>query len=103
MSTRQEDFGTPRATVTVEGIVKDDHGGSLPKASIVFRRRNGIVKRVQSNESGTFTIDLPSGIYSVVAKSEGCRDFHQKKLKVVAANTRTLSITVKCSPTPILE
>jgi len=99
----QESSPPPRSMVTVEGVVKDDHGGTLPKARIVFKLRNRIIKRVESNESGAFTIDLPAAIYSVVAKSDGCRDFHQKNVKVVAAHTPMLSITVKCSPTPIFE
>jgi len=99
----QEGSPPPRTIVTVEGTVKDDHGGTLAKASIAFRRRNRTIKTVESNESGAFTIELPAGIYSVVAKSDGCRDFYQKNLKIVAAHTPMLSITIKCSPTPIFE
>ena len=100
ISTRQENLGKRRSTVAIQGIIKDDHGGYLPKASIVFKQRKSIIKRVESNESGSFTIDLPAGIYSVLAKSEGCQDFYQKKLKV-ERHTPKLQITVKCSPTPI--
>jgi Carboxypeptidase regulatory-like domain len=90
--------------VTVTGVVKDDHGGTLPKASILFRQNKRIVKRVKSDEAGTFRIDLPVGIYSVVAKADGCHDFQQKKVKVApSSNVPLLSMTLKCSPTPILE
>lgn len=93
---------TKRSSVRVEGTVKDDHGGTLPKASVEFRQRNRTIKKVQSGEFGNFAVDLLEGVYRVVAKSEGCRQFRQTTLKVTQ-HTPMLTVTLKCAPTPILE
>jgi hypothetical protein len=90
------------SNIKVKGMVRDDAGGSLPKATITFRTKK-LQKKVVSNDDGTFELDLPAGTYRVVAKAEGCRQFKLKELNAQSVTPILLNITVKCPPTPIHE
>src|SRR3954453_795711 len=76
-------FGRPVAVpqisgVKVSGVVRDNAGGSLPKARLTFKSET-LKTRIVSNEDGTFELELPVGNYEVFAKSEGCREFKLKE------------------------
>jgi len=90
------------SNIKVKGMVRDDAGGSLPKATITFSSKK-LEKKAASNDDGTFELDLPAGTYRVVAKTEGCRQFKLKELHAQSVRPILLNITVKCLATPIHE
>jgi hypothetical protein len=96
-----QSLAEPAVRVTkVSGFVTDNAGGSIPQATVTFK-----AKRFQKNaitaRDGHYEIELPEGIYEVIARFPGCKDFGLKKWSAQSNQASTLSISLHCPATPI--
>jgi hypothetical protein len=88
------------ATAQTSGTIKDGAGATLPKVTITFKAKH-FKREIVASQDGHYEVDLPFGTYSVIARLQGCRDFHLKTWTVQADKRNTLNITMKCRSTPI--
>jgi hypothetical protein len=66
----QSDLGT------IQGIIKDPSGASVPRAKITVRSQAGLERTATSNESGNYTIsNIPPSVYSVVVEAQGFKKY----------------------------
>ena len=84
----------------VVGVIKDDAGATIPNGVITFKNKK-LEKKVNVDENGVFEIDLPRGVYKVIAKVEGCNEFRMKELNITSQPLTKLEMVIKCPPTPI--
>ena len=87
-------------TTKVSGLVTDNVGASLPSATVTFMAKKFEKKSVAADD-GHYELDLPVGTYEVVARFQGCRDFHLKEWNAESKPSNTLDLSLYCPPTPI--
>jgi uncharacterized membrane protein len=82
-------------TGTVKGETIDFLGARVPHVNMIFEGSQES-RKVVSNETGEFEIELPAGEYRITVAQFGIFDpFKQKKLKVKAGKVKKLEVVLK--------
>jgi Carboxypeptidase regulatory-like domain len=84
----------------VSGLVTDNVGASLPKATVTFKAKR-LEKKAVAADDGHYELDLPVGKYDVIARLQGCKDFRLKGWNAQSKTSNTLNMSLYCPPTPI--
>jgi hypothetical protein len=83
------------ATGTVKGVTVDFLGPRVPNVNMIFEGAQES-RKVVSNETGEFEIELPAGEYRVTVTQLGIFDpFKPKKLKVKAGKVKKFDVVLK--------
>lgn len=90
-------------TGSLAGTVADEAGRPVADATVYVSRGEGAVPReVTSDAKGSFTLrDLPPGLYKVTARRIGYREAVRPSLRIIAAQTAEVRITLATSPTQL--
>src|SRR5438132_771407 len=84
-------------TGTIVGTVKDNSGAVVAKAAVSVRNQEtNATRRVQTNESGDYTVPLlPPGNYEVVIESTGFRRTVFKDIALAVDQTVRLDVSLQ--------
>jgi Carboxypeptidase regulatory-like domain len=85
---------------TVSGFVTDKVGGSLPEATVTFKKR-ALEKKAIATHEGHYELELPTGKYEVTARFQGCKNFRLENWDAQLESSNTLNISLNCPSTPI--
>ena len=85
----QSDLGT------IQGIVKDPSGASVPRAKITVRNQAGLERTATSNDSGNYSVtNIPPSVYSVVVEAQGFKKFESTNNKLDPSSTLGIDATL---------
>jgi hypothetical protein len=74
--------------LAISGNVKDDHGKSVPFASVFVK---GTTRGTSANSEGAYRLNLPAGNYELIFKAIG---YGQQSRKIDLAAARVLDVTL---------
>jgi len=81
-------------TGVLKGVVVDWQYARILGSCLTVKNKT-IQKKVIVNAEGAFEVELPAGMYEVVAQSPNFRRFRQKKLQIESNTITTLNISSK--------
>lgn len=85
----QSDLGT------IQGLVKDPSGASVPRAKVIVRNQAGLERTATSNDAGNYTVtNIPPAIYSVVVEAQGFKKFESTNNKLDPSSVLTIDATL---------
>jgi hypothetical protein len=84
------------STGIIKGQVVDTTGSAIPAADVTVNAGKNVAKKVQTDETGNFTVPgLAPGNYTVVISRFGFANFSTKPMAVGAGKTQTLQVTLE--------
>ena len=84
-------------TQQISGFVRDSSGAVVPNAQITATQaETGITRTTQTNESGYYVVaNIPIGLYTVTAESQGFKRFSQTEIKVDVNGKQAIDIVME--------
>jgi len=86
-----------KITGTILGVVTDPSGAVIANAPVTITNQDtGLSRSVTSNESGEFSApDLPFGLYKVVVKQTGYKEFVVNNVDLHVSSSATVNVTLQ--------
>ncbi len=86
-----------QGSVTIYGSVTDSSGAVVPGVNVtVTNQQTGLVRQTSSDENGNYLVSqLPIGVYSVQAESDGFKSFVQTDIRVQVDENRRVNIALE--------
>ncbi len=86
-------------TGTLRGRVIDSLGAVVLGAEVTAVDANGAERKVQTNQAGEFSINLPAGKYTVRAASAGFALYENAEVEITAGRAAALDVTLSVAET----
>lgn len=86
-------------TGTLRGRVADSLGAIVLGADVTAIDANGAERKVQTNQSGEFSINLPAGKYTVRVASAGFALYENAEVEISAGRAAALDVTLSVAET----
>ena len=84
------------STASVQGIIRDSSGASIPSASLTLRNRaTGIEQTTTSNNSGEYVfVNIPPGPYDLKVSKQGFQSSKQEDFPLSVSQSANLNFTL---------
>jgi hypothetical protein len=101
-------FGQPASSIersqifSVHGTIADQTGGVIPGTRVSFQS-DLLTKEALTNNRGIYEVDLPLGVYTMIAEYRGFNVFHRPPFRVAKPTSITFDATLIVASTCDME
>lgn len=82
---------------SLKGVVVDQMGASIPGAKVLIT--NGFARReLKTDETGAFSVEIPSGSYQVLIESPGFRVAKLSRVRIQSDSSKEIRVVLRVRP-----